>query len=79
MIEWEGICSLAACSGVVINFIRFGKWQGSMEAKVAILEKESQSALSKFDVIGSKLENTSKLLAELNTKLEILLKEHYEK
>ena len=79
MIEWEGICSLAACAGVITNFIRFGKWQGSIETKVSILEKESQTAITKFDVIGSRLEDTSKLLAELNAKLEILLKEHYEK
>lgn len=79
MIGWEGVTSIAALMGVVLNFVRIGKWQGTIEAKVHILEREAETALTKFDVIGKRLEETSRLLAELNTKLEIILRDKYDK
>lgn len=79
MMSWEGMCAIAAIAGVAMNFIRFGKWQGAIEAKVDVLERESAAAINRFDVVGKRLEENSKLLAELNAKLGILLDEHYQR
>ena len=78
VMEWEGVCAVAALFGVAMNFIRFGKWQGAIEAKVNVLERESAAAITKFDVVGKRLEENSRLLAELNAKLGLLLEEHYQ-
>ena len=79
MMSGEGMCAIAAIAGVAMNFIRFGKWQGAIEAKVDVLERESAAAINRFDVVGKRLEENSKLLAELNAKLGILLDEHYQR
>lgn len=79
MMSWEGMCAIAAIAGVITNFIRFGKWQGSMETRVTVLERESIKAFTKFDVVSKRIEETGKLLAEVNAKLEVLLEEHYQR
>lgn len=73
--EWEGIGVIAALIGVCFNFIRFGAWQGKIEAKVENLERDSSNTLTKFDVINKSLKDNNVLLAELKVKLEVLLEE----
>lgn len=71
----ESIGILIALIGVAFNFIRFGTWQGKIEAKVENLEKDSATALTKFDVINKSLKDNNILLAELKVKLEVLIEE----
>lgn len=73
--EWEGIGVITALVGVGFNFIRFGAWQGKIEAKVENLERDSSNALTRFDVINKSLKENNVLLTELKVKLEIMLEE----
>ncbi len=79
MMSWEGMCAIAAIAGVAMNFIRFGKWQGNIETRVTVLERESAKVFTKFDVVSKRIEESGKLLAEVNAKLGILLDEHYQR
>lgn len=74
-ISAESIGIVVALCGVAFNFIRFGTWQGKIEAKVENLEKDSAAALTKFDVINKSLKDNNVLLAELKVKLEVLIEE----
>lgn len=74
-ISAESIGIVIALCGVAFNFIRFGTWQGKIEAKVENLEKDSAAALTKFDVINKSLKDNNILLAELKVKLEVLIEE----
>lgn len=74
-ISVESIGIVVALCGVAFNFIRFGTWQGKIEAKVENLEKDSTVALTKFDVINKSLKDNNILLAELKVKLEVLIEE----
>jgi hypothetical protein len=74
-ISAESIGIVVALCGVAFNFIRFGTWQGKIEAKVENLEKDSAVALTKFDVINKSLKDNNILLAELKVKLEVLIEE----
>ena len=73
--EWEGIGAIIALFGVGFNFIRFGTWQGKIEAKVENLEKDSSNALTRFDAINKSLKENNVLLTELKVKLEVILEE----
>ena len=74
-ISAESIGIVVALCGVAFNFIRFGTWQGKIEAKVENLEKDSAVALTKFDIINKSLKDNNVLLAELKVKLEVIIKE----
>lgn len=69
---WEGIGAIAALCGVVFNFVRFGNWQGKIEAKVETLERDSSNALTKFDVINKTMKENNALLVEMQVKINLL-------
>lgn len=70
--EWEGIGVVIALMGVAFNFIRFGNWQGKIEAKVETLERDSSNALTKFDVINKTMKENNALLVEMQVKINLL-------
>lgn len=76
--NWEAIGVILALCGVFFNFIRFGKWQGVMEQKVANLERDSLNALTKFDAINKSLEKNNQILTEVKVRLELILEEREE-
>lgn len=71
--DWGLISGLAALCGVIVNFLRFGKWQGIIETKVTRLEWDSSKALAKFDAIEQALRENNEILTELKVKLEIMM------
>lgn len=74
----RNVCHCGDCRGSN-ELYPVRQWQGAIEAKVDVLERESAAAINRFDVVGKRLEENSKLLAELNAKLGILLDEHYQR
>lgn len=73
--NWEGVGVIISLLGVCFNFLRFGSWQGKIEAKVENLERDSSNALTRFDVINKSLKENNVLLTELKVKLEMMLEE----
>ena len=73
IMDWGLVSGLAALCGVVVNFLRFGKWQGIIETKVTRLEWDSSNALAKFDAIEQALKDNNEILTELKVKLEVML------
>ncbi len=59
MVDWGVISGLAALCGVVINFVRIGRWQGNIETRVHSLEKS-------FDNHDIRMENLTRLIAKQN-------------
>ena len=55
--DWGLVAGLAALCGVVVNFIRIGRWQGSIETRVDKVEKN-------FDKQDIRLENLTTSINE---------------
>lgn len=71
--NWEAFGVVLSLCGVLFNFIRFGKWQGVIETKVASLERDSSITITKFDVLNKALRENNELLTELKVKIELML------
>ena len=71
--DWEAVGIILSLCGVLFNFIRFGKWQGIIETKVTVLERDSSITLTKFDVLNKALRENNEILTELKVKIELML------
>lgn len=71
--DWSLIVSFTAVAGVIINFIRFGHWQGSIESRVDALEHSSGHHDAKLDELVGLINKQNELLTELKVRLEIVL------
>ena len=57
--DWSLVTGLAAMCGVIVNFIRIGRWQGNIESRVSGLEKT-------YDNHDLRMENLTRLLSKQN-------------
>lgn len=73
--DWGLVAGLAALFGVVVNFIRFGRWQGNIETRVAGLEKISDGHDARMENLTKLMSKQNDLLTEIKVKLDMLFSE----
>lgn len=73
--DWGLVAGLAALCGVVVNFIRFGRWQGNIETRVAGLEKISDGHDTRMENLAKLMSKQNDLLTEIKVKLDMLFNE----
>ena len=72
MMDWGVVSGLAALVGVIINFIRIGRWQGNIETRVSILEKTFDHHDIRMKELTTLISKQNDLLTEVKIKLEML-------
>ncbi len=73
--DWGLITGLTAMFGVVVNFIRIGRWQGNIETRVEALEKDSNHHGTRLEEIVDLIHKQKDLLTEVKVKLDIMIEE----
>lgn len=73
--DWGLISGLAALAGVIINFVRIGRWQGNIETRVSILEKNVYRHDSRMEELAMLMSKQNDLLTEVKIKLEMLFED----
>lgn len=70
--DWGLISSLAALAGVIINFVRIGRWQGNIETRVSMLEKTFDRHDLRMEELAALMSKQNDLLTEVKIKLEMI-------
>ena len=70
--DWGLITGLAAMCGVIVNFIRIGRWQGNIETRVSTLEKIYDSHDLRMENLTRLLSKQNDLLTQVKVKLDML-------
>ena len=70
--DWGLVTGLAAMCGVIVNFIRIGRWQGNIETRVSTLEKIYDSHDLRMENLTRLLSKQNDLLTEVKVKLDML-------
>ncbi len=73
--DWGLITGLTAMCGVVVNFIRIGRWQGNIETRVEALEKDSSHHGTRLEEIADLIYKQNELLTEVKVRLDIMIEE----
>ena len=73
--DWGLVTGLAAMCGVIVNFIRIGRWQGNIETRVSTLEKIYDSNDLRMENLTRLLSKQNDLLTEVKVKLDMLFNE----
>ena len=73
--DWGLVTGLAAMCGVIVNFIRIGRWQGNIETRVSTLEKIYDSHDLRMENLTRLLSKQNDLLTEVKVKLDMLFNE----
>ncbi len=73
--DWGLVTGLAAICGVIVNFIRIGRWQGNIETRVSTLEKIYDSHDLRMENLTRLLSKQNDLLTEVKVKLDMLFSE----
>ena len=73
--DWGLVTGLAAMCGVIVNFIRIGRWQGNIESRVSTLEKIYDSHDLRMENLTRLLSKQNDLLTEVKVKLDMLFNE----
>ena len=73
--DWGLVTGLAAMCGVIVNFIRIGRWQGNIETRVSTLEKIYDSHDLRMENLTRLLSKQNDLLTEVKVKLDMLFSE----
>lgn len=73
--DWGLVTGLAAMCGVIVNFIRIGRWQGNIESRVSTLEKIYDSHDLRMENLTRLLSKQNDLLTEVKVKLDMLFSE----
>ena len=73
--DWGLVTGLAAMCGVIVNFIRIGRWQGNIESRVAGVEKTYDNHDLRMENLTRLLSKQNDLLTEVKVKLDMLFNE----
>lgn len=73
--DWSLVTGLAAMCGVIVNFIRIGRWQGNIESRVSGLEKTYDNHDLRMENLTRLLSKQNDLLTEVKVKLDMLFSE----
>lgn len=71
--DWGLVSGIAAIIGVIINFIRFGRWQGAIETKVEELDKNFIVYQNKMDGLSVIMNRQNELLTEVKVKIDLII------
>ncbi len=77
--DWGLISGLAAMCGVVVNFIRIGRWQGNIETRVFALEKSLDNHDMRMESLTHLISRQNDLLTEMKVKLDLIYNEKKER
>ena len=70
--DWGLISGMAAICGVIINFVRMGRWQGNIETRVGTLEKSLDNHDSRMENLARLISKQNDLLTEVKVKLDLI-------
>ncbi len=74
--DWGVVTGMAALCGVVINFIRIGRWQGSIETRVDKIEQNFDKQDIRLENLTTSINEQNKILTKIEVKLDLIFKEN---
>ena len=77
--DWGVVTGMAALCGVVINFIRIGRWQGSIETRVDKIEQNFDKQDIRLENLTTSINEQNKILTKIEVKLDLIFKENKER
>ena len=74
--DWGLVTGVAALCGVVVNFIRIGRWQGSIETRVDKIEQNFDKQDIRLENLTTSINEQNKILTKIEVKLDLIFKEN---
>ncbi len=74
--DWGLVTGMAALCGVIINFIRIGRWQGSIETRVDKIEQNFDKQDIRLENLTTSINEQNKILTKIEVKLDLIFKEN---
>ena len=74
--DWGLVAGLTALCGVVVNFIRIGRWQGSIETRVDKVEKNFDKQDIRLENLTTSINEQNKILTKIEVKLDLIFREN---
>lgn len=74
--DWGLVTGMAALCGVVVNFIRIGRWQGSIETRVDKIEQNFDKQDIRLENLTTSINEQNKILTKIEVKLDLIFKEN---
>lgn len=74
--DWGVVTGMAALCGVVINFVRIGRWQGSIETRVDKIEQNFDKQDIRLENLTTSINEQNKILTKIEVKLDLIFKEN---
>lgn len=73
--DWGLASGLAAICGVVVNFIRIGRWQGNIETRVQQIELTFDKQDARLEGLMNSINEQNKILTKIEVKLDLIFNE----
>ena len=74
--DWGLVAGLAALCGVVVNFIRIGRWQGNIETRVDKVEQNFDKQDIRLENLTTSINEQNKILTKIEVKLDLIFREN---
>ena len=74
--DWGLVTGMAALCGVIVNFIRIGRWQGSIETRVDKMEQNFDKQDIRLENLTTSINEQNKILTKIEVKLDLIFKEN---
>lgn len=74
--DWGLVTGMAALCGVIVNFIRIGRWQGSIETRVDKIEQNFDKQDIRLENLTTSINEQNKILTKIEVKLDLIFKEN---
>ena len=74
--DWGLVTGMAALCGVIINFIRISRWQGSIETRVDKIEQNFDKQDIRLENLTTSINEQNKILTKIEVKLDLIFKEN---
>ncbi len=75
IMDWGLASGLAAICGVVVNFIRIGRWQGNIETRVQQIEQTFDKQDARLEGLTNSINEQNKILTKIEVKLDLIFGE----
>jgi uncharacterized coiled-coil protein SlyX len=73
--DWGLVAGMAALCGVIVNFIRIGRWQGSIETRVDKMEQNFDKQDIRLENLTTSINEQNKILTKIEVKLDLIFNE----
>ena len=73
--DWGLVTGMAALCGVIVNFIRIGRWQGSIETRVDKIEQNFDKQDIRLENLTTSINEQNKILTKIEVKLDLIFNE----